>query len=119
MTSTPASRSARATTLAPRSCPSRPGLAMTIRMAPMTSSRGDARPDGHHPQRTHATKPAAAGAGGRAAAGSLPQGRVAGAAAGSPPQGPVAGRHRAAARSELLYRRVAQDQVLDAVLAAK
>src|SRR5262249_60472925 len=37
----------------------------------------------------------------------------------SPPQGPVAGRHRAAARSELLYRRVAQDQVLDAVLAAK
>src|SRR5215470_15146610 len=108
---------------------------MTIRMAPMTSSRGDARPDGHHPQRTHATKPAAAGAGGRAAAGSppqgsvagrhraaarsLPQGRVAGAAAGSPPQGPVAGRHRAAARSELLYRRVAQDQVLDAVLAAK
>src|SRR5271169_6666773 len=32
MTSTPASRSARATTFAPRSWPSRPGLAMTTRM---------------------------------------------------------------------------------------
>src|SRR5215831_2921907 len=32
MTSTPASRSALATTLAPRSCPSRPGLAMITRM---------------------------------------------------------------------------------------
>src|SRR6266568_7448859 len=32
MTSMPASRSARATTLAPRSWPSRPGLAMTTRM---------------------------------------------------------------------------------------
>src|SRR5438445_1595728 len=32
MTSMPASRKARATTLAPRSCPSRPGLAMSTRM---------------------------------------------------------------------------------------
>src|SRR5215469_4122601 len=32
MTSTPASRSARATTFAPRSWPSRPGFAMTTRM---------------------------------------------------------------------------------------
>src|SRR5579872_4749498 len=32
MTSTPASRNARATTFAPRSWPSRPGLAMTTRM---------------------------------------------------------------------------------------
>src|SRR5262249_21516782 len=39
MTSTPASRSTRATTLAPRSCPSRPGLAMMTRMAPMDSSK--------------------------------------------------------------------------------
>jgi hypothetical protein len=31
MTSIPASRSARAMTLAPRSCPSRPGFAMTTR----------------------------------------------------------------------------------------
>src|SRR5262245_5119154 len=31
MTSIPASRRARATTFAPRSCPSRPGLAMTTR----------------------------------------------------------------------------------------
>src|ERR1017187_3514916 len=38
MTSTPASRSALATTLAPRSWPSRPGLAMTTLMAPMPSS---------------------------------------------------------------------------------
>src|ERR1035438_8307027 len=38
MTSTPASRSALATTLAPRSWPSRPGLAMTTLMAPMRSS---------------------------------------------------------------------------------
>src|SRR6266702_4179864 len=35
MTSTPASRSALATTLAPRSWPSRPGLAMTTRMLPL------------------------------------------------------------------------------------
>src|SRR5919108_3634905 len=34
MTSMPASRSARATTLAPRSCPSNPGLATTTRMRP-------------------------------------------------------------------------------------
>ena len=34
MTSMPASRSARATTLAPRSCPSSPGLATTTRMRP-------------------------------------------------------------------------------------
>jgi len=32
MTSTPASRKARVTTLAPRSCPSRPGLAMSTRI---------------------------------------------------------------------------------------
>src|SRR4051812_13422053 len=32
MTSMPASRSARAMTFAPRSCPSRPGLAMTTRI---------------------------------------------------------------------------------------
>src|SRR6266571_5133356 len=38
MTSTPASRSARATTLAPRSCPSRPTLATTTRMLPMAAS---------------------------------------------------------------------------------
>src|SRR3954470_21396870 len=37
MTSMPASRSARAMTLAPRSCPSRPGLAMTMRMRSATS----------------------------------------------------------------------------------
>src|SRR6266704_3720150 len=36
MTSTPASRSARATTLAPRSWPSRPGFAITTRMLLMT-----------------------------------------------------------------------------------
>src|SRR5215210_7395360 len=34
MTSMPASRSARATTLAPRSCPSSPGLATMIRSGP-------------------------------------------------------------------------------------
>src|SRR5919108_4234467 len=34
MTSMPASRSALATTLAPRSCPSSPGLATTTRMRP-------------------------------------------------------------------------------------
>src|ERR687891_176331 len=34
MTSIPASRNARATTLAPRSCPSRPGLATMIRSGP-------------------------------------------------------------------------------------
>src|SRR3954471_9595758 len=34
MTSMPASRSARATTFAPRSCPSKPGLATTTRMRP-------------------------------------------------------------------------------------
>src|SRR5215467_900777 len=103
MTSTPASRSALATTLAPRSCPSRPGLAMTTRIVPMIASRGAARPDGHHPQRTHATKAARDGrpvAERFAVAG---RGRVA----------------RAAVTSKLLYRRVAQDQVLDAVLAAK
>src|SRR6185312_8752848 len=54
MTSTPASRSTRATTLAPRSCPSRPGLAMTTRMAPMDSSkRKCGEPACHHaPRRT-------------------------------------------------------------------
>src|SRR5215471_4302005 len=40
MTSTPASRSARATTFAPRSCPSRPGLAITTRMLLMGTSHG-------------------------------------------------------------------------------
>src|SRR6516225_4769956 len=40
MTSTPASRSARATTFAPRSWPSRPGLAMTTRMLLMNPSTG-------------------------------------------------------------------------------
>src|SRR5687768_11113577 len=35
----PASRSARATTLAPRSCPSRPGLATTTRMRPGAVTR--------------------------------------------------------------------------------
>src|SRR5262245_52921450 len=33
----PASRSARATTFAPRSCPSSPGLAMTTRILPLIS----------------------------------------------------------------------------------
>src|SRR5262249_51477864 len=53
MTSTPASRSTRATTLAPRSCPSRPGLAMTTRMAPMDSSKRKLRRTRRHhaPQR--------------------------------------------------------------------
>src|SRR5947209_4942524 len=37
MTSMPASRSARAMILAPRSCPSRPGFATTTRMVPATS----------------------------------------------------------------------------------
>src|SRR6266540_1875348 len=37
MTSMPASRSARATTLAPRSCPSRPGLATTTRIRELIS----------------------------------------------------------------------------------
>src|SRR5262252_1246396 len=36
MTSMPASRSARAMIFAPRSCPSRPGLAMTTRIFPAT-----------------------------------------------------------------------------------
>src|SRR3972149_1048836 len=49
MTSHPASRSARATTLMPRSCPSRPGLASRIRRArPMvllTCSTRQRRPD--------------------------------------------------------------------------
>lgn len=36
MTSNPASRSARATTFAPRSCPSRPGFAMTMRVGRLT-----------------------------------------------------------------------------------
>src|SRR3954466_11121756 len=38
MTSNPASRSARAMTLAPRSCPSRPGLATTTRYRRSTAS---------------------------------------------------------------------------------
>src|SRR4249920_357636 len=38
MTSTPASRSARATTLAPRSWPSRPAFATITRILPMTVS---------------------------------------------------------------------------------
>src|SRR6185312_2226893 len=38
-TSMPASRSARATTLAPRSCPSSPGLATTTRMRPLIEPR--------------------------------------------------------------------------------
>src|SRR6266550_7404594 len=37
MTSMPASRSARAMILAPRSCPSRPGLATTTRIFPATA----------------------------------------------------------------------------------
>src|SRR4051812_48139372 len=50
MTSNPASRSARATTLAPRSCPSSPGLATTTRYWRSTrrryyeSSRGATQP---------------------------------------------------------------------------
>src|SRR6266536_3078249 len=38
MTSMPASRRARATTLAPRSCPSRPGLAITTRIRPCATA---------------------------------------------------------------------------------
>src|SRR5262245_59204017 len=50
MTSIPASRSARAMTLAPRSCPSRPGLAMTTRIFRMWF--GPADPDAtRSPQR--------------------------------------------------------------------
>src|SRR5579859_6582777 len=75
MTSTPASRRARATTFAPRSCPSRPGLAITTRMVPMPASCWAGRPG---PHRTHAT-----------------------------------------AALKLLDGGVAQDQVLDAVLAAE
>src|SRR6185436_15484625 len=47
MTSIPASRSARATTLAPRSWPSRPGFAMTTRMgrSAMTASLSPATGD--------------------------------------------------------------------------
>src|SRR5205809_1532188 len=49
MTSTPASRSARATTFAPRSCPSRPAFATITRILLMTASvtgtpRGSVRP---------------------------------------------------------------------------
>src|SRR5918998_4212130 len=39
MTSIPASRRARATTLAPRSCPSSPGLATTTRIRPLIDPR--------------------------------------------------------------------------------
>src|SRR5690242_19767891 len=48
MTSTPASRSARATTFAPRSCPSRPALATMTRILPsvsVTPLRVTTRPD--------------------------------------------------------------------------
>src|SRR5215510_2500750 len=50
MTSKPASRRVRAMTLTPRSCPSRPGLATTIRCLPgmrasLASGRVAARPD--------------------------------------------------------------------------
>ena len=47
MTSKPASRSARATTFAPRSCPSRPGLATRMR-----SLRGRGRGGGHRQERS-------------------------------------------------------------------
>src|SRR6188472_1168767 len=47
MTSNPASRNARAITLAPRSCPSRPGLATTTRYR--RSTAGDTRWMPPHP----------------------------------------------------------------------
>src|SRR5881394_2886926 len=94
MTSTPASRSTRATTLAPRSCPSRPGLAMTTRMAPMIPPNG-MRGEPACPT-THGTEHSEPGPRQAAVTG--------------PPAHPV---------SELLNRRIAQHQVLHAVLAAE
>src|SRR5665213_2237891 len=46
MTSMPASRSARAMILAPRSWPSRPGLATTTRIFPLASAMSDLDDDG-------------------------------------------------------------------------
>src|SRR5690349_15516417 len=80
MTSTPASRSALATTLAPRSCPSRPGLAMITRMLTSASpAKGSADVYGPLPADPRLTRPG----------------------------------------SELLDRGVAQDEVLDPVIAAE
>src|SRR5215468_8296072 len=95
MTSTPASRSTRATTLAPRSCPSRPGLAITTRMAPMIPPQRHAlgtRPH-YHPW----------------------YGAISNRSVASARDRPGAAR----AVSELLNRCVTQHQVLDAVLAAE
>src|SRR6188508_600693 len=47
MTSIPASLSARAMIFAPRSCPSRPGFAMTTRIVPGTSAEYRGAPDRH------------------------------------------------------------------------
>src|SRR5262245_19164070 len=47
MTSIPASRRARAMIFAPRSCPSRPGFAMTTRIGPGTSAEYRGAPDRH------------------------------------------------------------------------
>src|SRR5262249_60964774 len=47
MTSMPASRRARAMIFAPRSCPARPGFAMTTRIGPGTSAEYRGAPDRH------------------------------------------------------------------------
>src|SRR5689334_8711284 len=47
MTSIPASRRARAMIFAPRSCPSRPGFAITTRIVPGTSAEYRGAPDRH------------------------------------------------------------------------
>ena len=51
MTSMPASRSARAITLAPRSCPSSPGFAITTRILDSIRAQAYAEPAGYHPGR--------------------------------------------------------------------
>src|SRR6266498_949448 len=51
MTSMPASRRARAMILAPRSCPSRPGLATTTRIFLLMGARG--YPVDRHPEQQH------------------------------------------------------------------
>src|SRR6266508_1692949 len=66
MTSKPASRRARATTLTPRSCPSRPGLATTTRIRPCATLRRlslEGRAPSTTPRREGLASGRAAGAG--------------------------------------------------------
>src|SRR5919109_5319929 len=100
MTSTPASRSARATTLAPRSCPSSPGFATRTRMLPTPASSEYQCP----------------------ATGISRQAQVTGSWGRACSETPCSAARRARVPEqalELLDRGVAQDQLLEPVLAAE